>query len=529
RVFKIRTRFLLFFCLNISVLFFFFYRLNALEESRVYQEHELIADRVFDELEREFASFLQKETARDYGEYAQLVQEEPEASFIVSYFQRAEGRIVSNNPTEDAPYIARVDLEEIQRLEQPVMQQKAPQDVYSAQKMLNRSRNSKIRLQTTPASVSPLEGFIERDRLVLFREVRLSDETIKQGLILDRKAFQEEFSRRVLRDLTPEEGRYRDPVGSKSLRNGAPSGWLNLDWEGGQRGDSEFHFRYIFSAPLSALHVEVQLKRLSGMQQTKHLLWFLGVISSLLVGLGLFGLYRMQRLTEDAAQQRSDFVGAVSHELRTPITSVRLYSEMLGEGLVPEEKKTEYYQTILSEAIRLGALVEDVLSFSRLDRGHRLDAEASGLFQQVVITLQKRFRTPLSEAGFVLVEDYDPKTLEERVPVEVWIQILSNLIDNARKFSFGVSYKEIRIDSGFDPSYLVVKVSDRGPGIPTEQIEEVKKPFVRGESEITRKTKGTGIGLALVEGLVSEMGGTLTLSNRDGGGLQVEIRVPKSS
>ena len=104
--------------------------------------------------------------------------------------------------------------------------------------MLNRSRNSKIRLQTTPASVSPLEGFIERDRLVLFREVRLSDETIKQGLILDRKAFQEEFSRRVLRDLTPEDGRYRDPVRSKSFRNGAPSGWLNLDWEGGQRGDS---------------------------------------------------------------------------------------------------------------------------------------------------------------------------------------------------------------------------------------------------------------------------------------------------
>ena len=73
----------------------------------------------------------------------------------------------------------------------------------------------------------------------------------------------------------------------------------------------------------------------------------------------------------------------------------------------------------------------------------------------------------------------------------------------------------------------MVYVSDRGPGIAKNQLQEVKKPFVRGESEITRKTKGTGIGLALVDGLVQEMGGTLTLCNQNGGGLQVELRVPQ--
>ena len=73
----------------------------------------------------------------------------------------------------------------------------------------------------------------------------------------------------------------------------------------------------------------------------------------------------------------------------------------------------------------------------------------------------------------------------------------------------------------------MVQVLDRGPGIPSEQLEAVTKPFVRGESEITRKTKGTGIGLALVVGLVSEMKGTCMLANRAEGGLRVEIRVPR--
>jgi signal transduction histidine kinase len=69
---------------------------------------------------------------------------------------------------------------------------------------------------------------------------------------------------------------------------------------------------------------------------------------------------------------------------------------------------------------------------------------------------------------------------------------------------------------------LRVCVLDRGPGIPTEQIGLVRSPFVRGEDEQTRKTKGTGIGLALVEGLMNAMGGEFILRNREGGGVCAE-------
>ena|GEM_PF-6175102 len=526
RIAKIRARYFLFFCLNISVLLFFFSRLSGLEESRVYQEHELIADRVFDELEREFDAFLARESARDYSEYTQLVQEESDTPFIISYFQGSEDAMVSNNPARDAPYMERANQEQFELSTPEIIEQKAPKDVYSAQRMLNRSRKQKVRIPV-PSSVGPMKAFMERDKLVLFREVQLADETIRQGLILDRRAFQEAISSPVLFDLSsgPISGE-GDAEWLGSRRGVERPDWLHLDWEGGKESDSRFRFRYIFSAPFSALHVEVQIKQLAGMNQTRNILWVLGGFSSLLLGLGLFGLYRMQRLTEEAAQQRSDFVGAVSHELRTPITAVRLYSEMLGEGLVPEEKKAEYYQTMLAESIRLGALVEDVLSFSRLDRGQRMEAEASGSFQQVVDALKTRFGLSLAEAGFVFTEAYSQPARAVRVPVDIWVQMLSNLIDNARKFSAGSECKEILVSAEIETEWLVVQVLDRGPGIAREQLEEVKRPFVRGESEITRKTKGTGIGLALVDGLLAEMGGQLTLSNRAGGGLQVVLRVP---
>ena len=110
-----------------------------------------------------------------------------------------------------------------------------------------------------------------------------------------------------------------------------------------------------------------------------------------------------------------------------------------------------------------------------------------------------------------------PQALSFPLPVEVSMQVLSNLIDNARKFSDDV--KEISLLAEVENDVLHVSILDRGPGIPTAHQKQVLSPFVRGEDEQTRQTKGTRMVLALVVGLMKAMGGEFQLQNRKEGGL----------
>ena len=111
----------------------------------------------------------------------------------------------------------------------------------------------------------------------------------------------------------------------------------------------------------------------------------LGLLSMLFVMAGLWSLYRMQPVTEKLPRLRSDFVGAVSHELRTPITAIQLYSQMLSEGMVSPQKEQEYYKTIDAEAGRLASLVEDVLSFSKIDNGSQDRVLPNGAYSRMYL------------------------------------------------------------------------------------------------------------------------------------------------
>ena len=108
-------------------------------------------------------------------------------------------------------------------------------------------------------------------------------------------------------------------------------------------------------------------------------------------------------------------------------------------------------------------------------------------------------------------------------------QVLLNLVDNAVKFSTESEDRRVTVQALTEDRLVIVKVRDRGPGIPRAQLTRVMEPFFRGERELTRTTKGTGIGLALVDGLMRRMGGRVSLRNHPQGGLEVTLQLARAT
>lgn len=515
RLRHIQTRFI---AMGLLLFLTFGYLLGQIQnqkETRLLQEHQSIAERLFDELEGEFLRFVKEEEERAVTEWDSLVKQDPQEEFIDSYFQLTEYEQLSNNPSMDAPYMNRALEERVVEQKAQTYQNELPQDTLSARKMLNRS-SKKFAVQKGKNTGKPFQSFTEREKTVLFREVNLGGVIAKQGLILDTKKFQEIIAERILVDIRPTD--YSITRTDRIPERRLDKDWASLYWQTHTKDHDVYVFRHLFSVPFTQFHVEAHIKPLSlggswWLDNT-----FLGFLSMIFVGAGLWSLYRMQYVTEESSRLRSDFVGAVSHELRTPITAIQLYSQMLSEGMVSPQKEKEYYKTIDDEAGRLATLVEDILSFSKIDNGNQDKVFPNGEFSVVFESIRARFSLLLEQEKFSFSMDASQEALSFRIPVEASIQVLSNLIDNARKFSG--DKKEISLVAEVVDTALHVSIVDRGPGIPHAHQKHVLSPFVRGEDEQTRRTKGTGIGLALVVGLMQAMGGDFRLRNRKDGGLR---------
>src|SRR5262249_25064631 len=152
--------------------------------------------------------------------------------------------------------------------------------------------------------------------------------------------------------------------------------------------------------------------------------------------LGVVALYRMVSVMVGYAEQRSNFAAAVSHELKTPLTAIRMYGEMLRDGLVSSEtKRDEYHRHITDESERLTTLIDSVLELSRLEKRSRPVTLVTGPIEPVLREVAQLSMPHLKTERFELVvdaEDGMPPVCFER---DALIQILTNLIDNAVKYA----------------------------------------------------------------------------------------------
>jgi len=250
--------------------------------------------------------------------------------------------------------------------------------------------------------------------------------------------------------------------------------------------------------------------------------WAAAVLA-LVVCVGFAVVYRFSAAQIDLTRQQRDFVSAVSHELKTPLTSIRMYGEILRAGWASEEKKRTYYDYIFHESERLSRLIDNVLRLARLTRnGDALEpkrvtcAELSSLVASKVASHVER-------SGFRIEWRRDPAADERyvRLDPDSFVQIVINLVDNAVKFSAAAARKVVEIGTeigpGHDGDRVRFRVRDFGPGIDPQHLARIFELFYRAESELTRETSGTGIGLALVQELTSAMGGTVDVRNCDPG------------
>ena len=250
-------------------------------------------------------------------------------------------------------------------------------------------------------------------------------------------------------------------------------------------------------------------------------LFFLGTIAAGLAGLLVVTmLYQSERL----AQQRSRFAASAAHELRTPLAGLRLYGDMLVEGLGDPSRTRDYVRRMAGEAERLGRVVTNVLSFTRLERESFTLHPRPGDLAKAVGELVGRLRPAIEESGARVATELAAGLPPVPFDRDALGHILQNLLDNAEKYTREVEDRLIRIRAARETSAVVLEVADNGKGIPREVRRRLFRPFARGHHPDA--PAGLGLGLVLVKELVGAQGGEIRYHDAPGGGAVFTVSFP---
>ena len=244
------------------------------------------------------------------------------------------------------------------------------------------------------------------------------------------------------------------------------------------------------------------------------------VIAAGLLTVALLQLRRQQQL----ARLRTEFVSGVSHELRTPLAQIRWFAELLHLGKLRTEDERERSAGIIDqEARRLTYLVENVLNFSRAEKGtNRISPSPADLDHEIQDVIE--LFAPLARARKMTLATALDANAVVTLDRDALRQILLNLLDNAAKY--GPPGQTITVGSEIAGDVARIWVEDQGPGIPHEDRRRVWDPYVRLSRSAESATGGSGIGLSVVRELVELHGGRTRAEGSPGGGARVLVELP---
>lgn len=232
--------------------------------------------------------------------------------------------------------------------------------------------------------------------------------------------------------------------------------------------------------------------------------WAAVLLALLTVSLLVHGVMRL-------SERRASFVSAVTHELRTPLTTFRLYSDMLESGAVKPEKRGDYLRVLSREADRLSHLVENVLAFSKIERGSARATVRDTAVVHLLEPMRERLEARLATASLTLKMDLEIPAAARRVRVDSAAveHILFNLIDNAAKYACSGVPPQVEITIDSTSRAVRIIVSDHGPGVPKSEHARVFRAFHKSAREAAESRPGVGLGLALSRRLAKSLGGSL--------------------
>jgi signal transduction histidine kinase len=256
--------------------------------------------------------------------------------------------------------------------------------------------------------------------------------------------------------------------------------------------------------------------------------WFYSAGLILVVGVTLFGAYllwRDVRREMRLAETRSRFVSAVSHELKTPLTAIRMFAETLYDD-DPADAGThrEYLETIVNESERLTRLLNNVLDFSKIERGQKAYRREPHSLEEIVRSTARAMQYPLEQKRFALrlqIEADIPRAQVDRDAIE---QALLNLLGNAMKYSGKNRDIELRLRS--EDGEAVIEVSDRGVGIEPAELTRIFERFYRVPSSENERISGTGLGLTLVQHIAEAHDGRVEVKSDPGQGSTFSLFLP---
>ncbi len=227
-------------------------------------------------------------------------------------------------------------------------------------------------------------------------------------------------------------------------------------------------------------------------------------------------------------EQHDSFLNAVTHELKTPIASIRLYLETLASRNLDEAKRREFYRIMLEDTDRLLGTVEQVLKAGEVrhasERKNWQEVQFSAIVREVLALA--RLRQNLSPEVLSLGTTPQDEIVVLGNPEELRTAVF-NLLDNAIKYSGGK--KKIVVDL-LTPNIdtVLLRVQDRGIGIPRNEVKRIFKRFYRASNSKTDKVKGTGLGLFIVRSIARRYGGdAFAESAGEGQGSTFTIRLPR--
>jgi signal transduction histidine kinase len=261
------------------------------------------------------------------------------------------------------------------------------------------------------------------------------------------------------------------------------------------------------------------------MKVRRRLFW--GGLAAMIVVVLVAG-YAIVRSVErelSVARLQGDFVSAVSHEFRTPLASLCHLSELLVEGRVPnDQRRQEYYQALRRESERLHRLVEGLLDFRRME-------EDAGEYQRewldtttLIREVAEEFAQEVKDRGYTVDIEVEKSLPRLRADREALSRVLWNLLDNAVKYS--PDCRTVWIQASRASDQVAIRVRDEGVGIAQSEQEQIFDKFFRASSAKAAGVRGTGLGLAMVQHIVTDHGGQLLVESQPGAGSTFTLNLP---
>ncbi len=218
--------------------------------------------------------------------------------------------------------------------------------------------------------------------------------------------------------------------------------------------------------------------------------------------------------------RRRDAMAAIAHDLRTPAAAVRGFAQLAADSRLPEEKRLTMLERLGAQADVLSRLVDDLSTAARLDTENfavRLETVDVG---QLIAEVQSDYRLRYSDRVFDVSAAGPGRALADRQRLR---QVLTNLIDNAIKYSAATAPLRIEVETTEDK--LFITVVDRGQGIPAADVQRIFEPFYRSQS--VGPVAGMGLGLTIVSGLMRAMGGEVTLQSTGSHGSRFRLSLKR--